>query len=257
MRALELVRDPSCDLSVVAATIERDVKLSASILAAANSIIYSPGRPICAVREAIVQVGLCQCQTLIQSCCAKSMMQSMPIGHEVRDGLLKHSLTTASFATAMNRQLELGFRGEEFAAGLLHDVGRLLLGVMYPEQLEAILPDSSTESVATEQAILGTDHSVVGCHFAISNRLPDGLAESIRYHHAPERAEIARELTAIVAIADHLANRRELNRDADIEVLHDTMVQAFGQEMPAKFKECQSSIIDWAETAYASFSTAG
>ena len=56
-KALEMVKDPSCEIGLVARTIERDVKLAASILSVANSAIHSPGRPIAVVRDAVLNVG--------------------------------------------------------------------------------------------------------------------------------------------------------------------------------------------------------
>ena len=96
--ALKLVKDPSCQIGLVASTIERDVKLAASILAVANSAIYSPGRPIAVVRDAVINVGFHHCQGLIHACCAKSLMQSVKIEPQsARDLLLRHRLATASF----------------------------------------------------------------------------------------------------------------------------------------------------------------
>ena len=209
-KALEMVKDPSCEIGLVARTIERDVKLASSILSVANSPIYSPGRPIAVVRDAVINVGFRQCQNLIHACCAKSLMQSVKIEPaSARDALLDHSLSTAAIASALNEKLQLGFHGEEFTAGLLHDLGRLLLAALFPDQfcdLDQIQAQETPNSLTEETQLVGTDHTSVGCFFAIMNRLPDQLAEAVRFHHTPEQATLDPKLTATIAVADCLSN---------------------------------------------------
>lgn len=221
-KALEMVKNPSCDIGLVARTIERDVKLAASILAVANSPIYSPGRPIAAVRDAVINVGFRQCQNLIQACCAKSLMQTVQIDPvSARDQLLNHSIATAAIAAALNEKLRLGYSGEEFTAGLLHDLGRLLMGALFPEQfaeLDRIQSQETSASLPEEESLVGTDHCAVGCFFAITNRLPDQLAEAVRFHHTPERATLDPKLTATIAVADSLANHLVLGQGADCDL---------------------------------------
>ena len=102
---------------------------------------------------------------MIHTCCAKSLLQSVQIEPEsARDALLNHSLTTAAIASALNQNLELSFQGEEFTAGLLHDLGRLLLAALFPEEfcaLDALQALETPESLSEEQALVGTDYCVV------------------------------------------------------------------------------------------------
>ena len=208
--ALRLVNDPSCKISLVASTISRDVSLASNILKIANSVLYSPGRAIVSVQEAVVHVGFHQCRNLILASCAKGMMQNSETAPEFsKKDLIEHSLLTAEIASLISRELRLGFQGEDYAAGLLHDIGRLLLAVVFPErskELNEIYRGDSEEILRKEIACFETDHATLGCHFAISNRIPATLAEAIRFHHTPEEAKLHRLLTVLVSVADELAH---------------------------------------------------
>lgn len=259
-KALELVKDPSCELAIVANTIERDIKLSSSILTVANSPIYSPGRPITSVRDAIIHVGFKKCQTLIQACCAKSLMQSVAVDRVAGDLILLHCLATAAFTTSLNKNLGLGFQGEEFTAGLLHDLGRLLLGSLFPDQFKAlhrVQMQSNAESLSQEHEIIGTDHTVMGCYFAIANRLPDELTQAIRFHHTPEEVPDC-SLTAATAVASHMADHLEKGNNSPYDIASNPHLSAIqsscGLEKRAQLQANCDQVFDVAGQILASFS---
>lgn len=262
VQALELVKDPSCELSLVARTIEKDVKLSTSILTVANSPIYSPGRPITSVRDAIINVGFRQCQTLIQACCARSLMQSVSVDRATGDAVIHHCLATAAFSSSINKTVGLGFQGEEFTAGLLHDLGRLLIGALFPEEFQAlhrVQVLDTAESLLQEQEIIGTDHTVVGCYFGIANRLPNELKEAIRFHHTPEFATCAPELTAATAVADKLASHYVNHGVSDYDIVGNPYLGAFeescGQEATGNLKTRIADVFEMAEGILSSFAS--
>ncbi|MCA9184111.1 MAG: HDOD domain-containing protein [Pirellulaceae bacterium] len=221
--ALELVKDPNCTIAKFASVVERDVKLAADILALANSVMYSPGRPIASLQEAVVYVGFKKCQNIILSSCAASMMQKL--GDEqrsVRDALWQHSLTTAVVAAQLNKCLSLGFQGEEFTAGLLHDFGRLLLSALVPakfSEFDRVSFDEAHSPTELEREHISTDHAAVGCAFVVNNRLPEELAEAVRYHHEPRRGKVAAKLVAATALSDEIANyvHRDSNEPFDLQ----------------------------------------
>jgi len=229
-KALQMVKDPSCEVALVARTIEKDIKLSASILTLANCPLYSAGRPITCVRDAIINVGFRQCQTLIQTCCAKSLMQSVAIDQAVGEIVMQHCLATAAIASSMNKHLGLSFQGEEFTAGLLHDLGRMLLGALFPEELpklHEIQMQSTADSLLQEQEMIGTDHALLGCYFAIANRLPDELAEAIRFHHSPMEATCEPRLTATTAVAAEMADHLLAESGEEYDVALNAHVSVF------------------------------
>lgn len=221
--ALQLVKNPECSISQFIAVIKRDVKLSADILKMANSKLYCPVTPIVDLNRCVMRVGFRECQYLILSASIASLMHRVTMAQEwVRETLWRHSFTTALLATRINRTFHLGFQGEEFTAGLLHDFGRILFAMVVPESFLKFDPldfDESPELLAREFEATGTDHCRLGAWFTHGNQLPQPIPSVILNHHQPELAEKHQRLTALIAVADQLAN--------DWQRLGDRMMEDF------------------------------
>ena len=121
-----------------------------------------------------------------------------------------HGLMTGMIAARLNRTWELGFQGEAFLAGLLHDVGRLLLSMTIPDQyapFEQTDRADSAERLLEEHATLGIDHCEVGVWFLEKTDLPQPFHTAVRFHHHPFRAPDHLRLVCLTTIADHIAER--------------------------------------------------
>lgn len=208
--ALQLVKNPECTISQFTGVIKRDVKLTADILKMANSALYRPVTPIVDLNRCVMRVGFRECQYLILSASIASLMHRVTMSQEwVREALWRHSFTTALLATRINRTFHLGFQGEEFTAGLLHDFGRILFAMIVPESFLKFDPldfDESSELLAREFEATGTDHCRLGAWFTHGNQLPQPIPSVILNHHQPELAEEHQRLTVLIAVADQLAN---------------------------------------------------
>jgi HD-like signal output (HDOD) protein len=119
---------------------------------------------------------------------------------------------------ALNREYGLGFIGEEFTAGLIHDLGRSLFGVISPAEFSAADPldfEESAEILRREREILRSDHCELGAWFIANNKLPEPLIDVVLLHHTPHLALVNRKLVAVTAVADHMANYLQRNGSAD------------------------------------------
>lgn len=216
--AIEMAKDPECNTGEFSSVVERDVKLATEILSMANSAIFGAGTPVSSLRQAVVRLGLKKCRNLIMSSSAASLMKSLPLEQEwVRESIWQHSFRTATACHFLNKQLRLGFDGEEFTGGLLHDFGRLLLAIAAPElfsQADSLSFQEDEEFLSHESSILGIDHCEFGAWFAQHNRLPRALVAAIRFHHLPEMHHPDSKLISLVAAADHLANHFQLNEES-------------------------------------------
>jgi HD-like signal output (HDOD) protein len=208
--ALQMVKNPNCSISQFTGVIKRDVKLTADILKMANSALYCPVTPIVDLNRCIMRVGFRECQYLILSASIAGLMHRVTMSQEwVRETLWRHSFTTALLATRINRTFHLGFQGEEFTAGLLHDFGRILFAMVVPESFLKFDPldfDESPDVLEREFEATGTDHCRLGAWFTHGNQLPQPIPSVILNHHQPELAREHQRLTALIAVADHLAN---------------------------------------------------
>jgi HD-like signal output (HDOD) protein len=210
VQALNIAKNPDASITEFAAIVERDVKLATCILKMANGAIYAPTKPVASLYQAVVRLGFHQCRNLILSASISSMMRKTSLSEEwIGDLLWKHSALTGIIAVHMNRALNIGYSGEEFTAGLIHDIGRLLFASCVPQQFAEIDPLDFVENngvLSHEESIIGTPHTEFGAWFSVENNLPECLTAVIRHHHAPNAAGQHIKLTALTAAADHLAN---------------------------------------------------
>lgn len=208
--ALQLVRNPECSITQFTSVVKRDIKLTADVLKMTNSALYSLGTPLTDLNRCVLRIGFRECQYLILSASVASLMRRVPLAQQsIRDKLWGHSFTTALLASRLNRMFRLGFQGEEFSAGLLHDFGRILLAMIFPETFTDFDPLDSCESpdvLDREMEATGTDHCRLGAWFTHGNQIPAPIPSVILYHHQPELADKHQRLTALIATADQLAN---------------------------------------------------
>ena len=210
IEAMQVSKKPDCSISEYSNVVEKDLKLMTDMLKLANSAMYCPTTPIVSLHQAVLRLGLVQCQNLILSASVTSLMKQITLGQKaIREVLAEHSFTTGLLAMHLNQFFHLGFMGEEFTGGLLHDFGRTLLAITVPDEFISFDPlefDESLESLDGERSAVGTDHCRLGAYYAISQQLPELLQEVILFHHQPEMAHVNQKLTALIAVADHMAN---------------------------------------------------
>lgn len=210
LQAMQLAKDPDCEIKQFASIIERDVKLTTDILRMANSILFSGGTPVQSLHQAVIRLGFRQCKNLILSSSISSLMSRMKTGEAwVRELLWRHSFVTGLLSVHLNRVFRAGFGGEEFTAGLIHDFGRTLLAFCLPAEFASADPldfQEDEHTLARETQALGINHAELGAWFAQQNQLPTSLQEVIMYHHQPQQASESRLLVTLVSIADQIAN---------------------------------------------------
>src|SRR5205085_550931 len=99
-----------------------------AILRISNSVVYAGGMPAVKLQQAVVRLGMRPCQNLIVAIGMRSLFRQMASATSLQCELLwHHGYLVAALSRQINRAFRLGFDGEEFSAGLLHDLGRILL----------------------------------------------------------------------------------------------------------------------------------
>lgn len=210
VQALDIAKDPNCSVTRFSTVVEQDVKLTTDILRMANTVVFSGGQRITSLHQAIIRLGFRHCKNLILSSCIGSLMRRMSIQEtNSREKLYKHGFLTALISANLNNLFGIRFMGEDFTAGLIHDLGRTLLAMYMPTEFKQFDKLDFVEDqylLEREHAALGTTHCDVGGWFVQHNMLPDPLCQVVRFHHQPELSGEGRLLTTLVAASDEIAN---------------------------------------------------
>jgi putative nucleotidyltransferase with HDIG domain len=258
-QALQLTRERDVSLAEFARLIESDVALASTILKLANSPLYSWGRTIATLEQAVVRLGLHECESLVIAVGMKSLAGRAPAAVKSRCAWLwQHSFVVGCLCRKMNRELSFGHAGEEFTAGLLHDLGRVVIALLVPDAFPAADPmtfDESEDVLARERQVVGYEHCAIGARFAEQSRMPRDVIGAIRHHHDPSGAGMARGLVELVAAADHLANHFQRGAAAEeydlsanasfawlAQALDPHLVDYFAARIPSLLKEASRAL---------------
>ncbi|MEM7219632.1 MAG: HDOD domain-containing protein [Pseudomonadota bacterium] len=205
MEILSLADDPATDGKRLADHIARDQIIAGKVLKLANSAFYSKGAATKTLQAAGLRLGTQSIKNLVLSTCtSKKLAKPLANYDYTKVGLWQHSLATALYGQLLPADLGLPRKlGDElFIAGLLHDIGKLVLDPILTE------PIRGTGSNAVEQEVrqLGISHAQIGIEVASRWRLPDIVADVIEFHHQPEKTERNEQIVAAVCLLDHLVN---------------------------------------------------
>lgn len=187
MRLLQHVDDPSIDIDQLAEYVRCDPGLAARVLRVANSSFYGLTAQVGSIKEAIYLIGTANLRSLAL---AAGMMQVLPrpagSGFDY-SRFWKHALGTAFCAQAIAQRTDRD-DGSAFTAGLLHDIGQLVLAICSPEIYRQFVDPGAHEGfdLDSERSVLGFDHGRVGYELARRWRLPAEIQTAILRHHCPD-----------------------------------------------------------------------
>ncbi len=200
---LELTRmlgDENASAADVASVVERDVAMAAKLLQLANSAIFGSGRSISQLSEAVTRVGLNNLRALALSVGTfeRFTPSSLTPGFSIA-ALQAHSTLVARIA---RRLAPRSASDDAFTAGMLHDVGLLILATHEPAFLAEAIAAAQLEGrplYEVEQQTRGSSHAELGAHLLALWGIPHPIVEAVAYHHAP-RAAHGRLLDHVTAV---------------------------------------------------------
>ncbi|PCI12143.1 MAG: phosphohydrolase [Thiotrichales bacterium] len=211
VRINEMVDDPAYSADDIGKVISSDPALTVRILKIANSPFYGLSTEVDTVSRAITVLGTVQLRDLILASSACKTFDGIPNDLMTMEDFWHHSVFCGITARKLVNSCMLG-RGEAlFVAGLLHDVGQLILFNKCPIDSKKILlrskiTHSESEQYLIEQQILGFDHTDVGAMLTKQWKLPPCLQECVNFHHTPSKANIFPQEVAVVHIAQAITN---------------------------------------------------
>ena len=193
--------------------IEHDPQLSAKIIGLANTPLFGASLKTTSVRDAVMLLGMTRVKSVAIGIAAMSALTKMPQGRLSVQDLWLHSLTVALSMRTLAQYMPAQSRPNDdhiFLAGLLHDIGYLVLAyldIKRSDELHARMAEEPERPmVDIEQELLDVTHSEMGAQLAQNWGLPNEIVTVLRYHHKPESPEAleGKTLIRIINLAEKL-----------------------------------------------------
>ncbi|RMG71247.1 MAG: HDOD domain-containing protein [Nitrospirae bacterium] len=198
---LEVLQDEKSSFNDLAKVIKHDQSLTEKILRVANSPYFGIAGNVTSIEQAIMLLGY----DLVKGLCLGTSVFKL-LGKQSRKSVMnlwRHSNEVAIIGSKIASLVEDVEPSEVFVAGLLHDIGRVvLLTVDRDKYLEIIDAD---DLIVQELDYFGIHHPSIGSDFLKRAFLPERLVYAVRYHHTPSRAEKFKEIVSVISFAEALS----------------------------------------------------
>ena len=216
MRVNAMVNAPDATASDIGEVISQDPALTASLLKIANSPLFGFSRKIDTVSRAVTLLGGKQIRDLALATSASKTFKDIPNDLLSMENFWNHSLCCALAAQELADLTKIRKLESVFIAGLLHDIGQLVIFNSAPDLAVRCLmltldEPESLELYQAEQQVMGFNHAQLGAALAESWGLPESLQICIGLHHNPSAAEDHRVEVAIIHIANSIACLTEID----------------------------------------------
>lgn len=204
----EIMANPSSSFKELAKVLETDQAIAAKVLKLANSAYYGLSGKVASIQHASVVLGHKTLGEILTIAGASGLLGDVLKGYKLEGGdLWRHSLAVAFGSKIIANKQNPALADDAFAAGLIHDIGKLILDQYIFERkevFEEFMADGQQSFLAAEKQILGFDHSEIASEVCKSWNVPQTLTIAIRYHHDPSRSQ-GNELAYMVHMADAIA----------------------------------------------------
>jgi putative nucleotidyltransferase with HDIG domain len=205
-QAFKVATDPNAEAHDFIDLINGDEGLSSRVLKIANSVFYDRGGGSKTITDAVNVVGIAELRNLMN---ATVLAGLFPVKHYLRTELWGHNIATGITAKALARELLPALVDQVFLAGLMHDVGKLLILQQHVDNYERIIRRGITEGVESkvaESKVYPFDHTHVGQLIAERWNFSSDLYEAIGDHHKPWTDIPNGSLTSIIKLSNLIAH---------------------------------------------------
>ena len=206
----ELLKEETATERIVQ-LIETDAVLTARILRAANSPYYGLRWEVNSISRAVVLLGFEEVSRLVLIYQMKQRVFALsPDQRQYLELLWRHSVASAAVARMVALFVDFRGDGKEFTAGLLHDMGKIVLVQYFPEQhqvTQRMVRELGMKDTESEMQTLAVNHAEIGGALGERWGIPPVFTEVMRYHHDPQSAPANQSLVALTRFSDLLAER--------------------------------------------------
>jgi HD-like signal output (HDOD) protein len=253
-RVVQLIEEPEVNLDDLADAVSGDPVLAMRLIGVANSSYFRGATEVPNVRDALMRMGIREARTIIIVVALKStLLRSQGLGDSAQ-ALWRHSLLSAAATQEITQELP-PWEQVGFMAGLLHDIGQLVV-LSFAGELPAWTEDGAELAPATIELALEATHASLGAMLLGSWGFPDSLCEAVLAHHDPETVEAENiTLARAVALGDAVAHQLEAGwpaENADLDPLIQTLSEFLGLS-----EACIADLAQEAEVSFEALSKVG
>lgn len=203
------IQAPNSSFRRVGDLIARDVGMTAKILQIVNSAFFGLGRRILNPQDAVAMLGYDTLKALVLSTKIFSQFDAKRVRCLDLNALWQHSMNTGMFARTIGvgEKLARTAQDEAFTAGVLHDVGKLILAHNFPDIYADVILRSRTQqrpAVELEQECFGASHAELGAYLLGLWGIGEEVVGAIAYHERPPRTSAPSRVLAVVYAANAL-----------------------------------------------------
>jgi len=214
-RIVAMVATGTVSAGEVADEIGKDQVLAAKVLKLVNSGFYGFRQPITTITHAMVLLGGDVVKTLVMTASVIDLVDRM---NQLLEGLWEHSVGTARAAGAIAERLRMRDVEEIALCGLLHDIGKVIVGQTFPVEharIRQVVAERNCLQIEAEAEVLGVSHAEVGMWLLKKWSLPPNMVYPIAYHHAFHPRRDFADRTAVVHLADILCRAKGIGYPGD------------------------------------------
>ncbi|MCG6968908.1 MAG: HDOD domain-containing protein [Gammaproteobacteria bacterium] len=208
----EMVDDPKCSAVHIGKVIGKDAALTARLLKIVNSAFYRFPSRVETVSRAITIIGYRELRDLVFAATVSGMFERISTDIIDLDSFWRHGIYSGILSRLIADNCQVLHGERLFVAGLMHDIGQLIISYKLPKLMRAIMDLSDKEGIALYEAeaqILGFTHAEVGAELMKAWSFPETQQNVARYHHNPSAAKDSILEVNIVYLANIIAQIAE------------------------------------------------
>ena len=208
----EMVDDPKCSAARIGKVIGKDAALTARLLKIVNSAFYRFPSRVETVSRAITIIGYRELRDLVLAATVAGIFERISNDLINLDSFWRHAIYSGILSRLIAANCQVLHSERLFVAGLMHDIGQLIISYKLPKVMRAIIDLSEKEGIEVyeaEQQILGFSHADVGAELMKTWQFPETQQNVARYHHNPSAAKENTLEVHIVYLANIIAQIAE------------------------------------------------
>jgi len=201
--AIAIFNSDYVDYDLIEEKVSKDLSLTIRILKVANSPFYGFSGKINSIKHASMLLGMHTTRNIVLSAGVMASLRKDKDGGLDLNAQWQHSASTGAVSRILAQAVGVD-EAEAFTAGLLHDIGKMVLDIFFTADYEPVLNYRESQNCdlkSAEESILGFSHATVGARVATYWKLPEVIVNSCEYHHDP----LAQEASAFAQIT-YMAN---------------------------------------------------